>query len=159
MSVFKYTAQSKEQMEINRSGLLFQGYYHLHILKAEEHVSRSGNNMVRLTLSAQKNKFSTGGKWITDYLINNEKFGHKIYDLYKSMGHEDLYFKEEIDLDFITGKWAFGEVGVKPAKGEYGPSNCILKYCSGSELNIKEENLVPIASVKKDEEFDDEIPF
>jgi hypothetical protein len=156
MTTFKYTAQSQEERDNSRFNILPQGNYYFEILSADLHTSKaSGKQMVKLTLAVKQDKYSDNYNQVFDYLSDG-KFGYKIADLYKSIGHEDMYFREELNMEFVKGKSGYLKLGIRPANGQYGPSNTVLDYITKSNANVKEENLVPISS---DEDFDDAIPF
>lgn len=149
--------QPKTQAELDAMGLLKPGIYPFSVINAKDKTSKSGNDMIELTIEAYDNE----GKsvHIFDYLL--EAMPQKLYAFCSSTGMEHHYHKGSLTSHDCIGKSAYIEVEIQKGKenphgGTYPDKNNVKKYItkpvSGSVPDIyKIDNKAP--------DFDDDIPF
>lgn len=135
----KFTPKSDQ--EIQNMGLLAEGLYDFHVIKAEELTSKAGNEMVKLTLQISDNSVRKGQ--IFDYLI--EQFASKLKQFANATGLETHY-----DLGEITSTECLNRHGkvhivieqgkANPNGGFYQNKNSVKEYLKSSpEVNSKSE--------------------
>jgi len=99
------------------------GVYPAIIIKAEEKVSKQGNDMIDIVWELE-NKL-----WIFDHLVFTPKTGFKVDTFLKSIGKAPTKGEDvEIVADELVGCRAFIELGIEPANGPYDERNRIDHY-------------------------------
>lgn len=100
----KYTPLSEEELNSQYS-ILTPGYGNFTILDAEDTVSQSGNDMIKVQLKVWDKDGKCG--CVFDYFTSSEKMQWKIKHFLESLGKGDEYGKGEIkceDLEGLSGK-------------------------------------------------------
>ena len=144
-----FTPKSEE--EIQSANLLQPGIYNFLVSKAEDTTSKSGNEMIKLTLTVWDNN---GHEHIVfDYLL--EAIAYKVRHFSDATSLLDKYLSGCLNAEDCLGKSGHVSIIIQDgaAKGDgtnYPNRNAVKDY-------IKKENS-PVVS--NSEEFkDDEIPF
>jgi hypothetical protein len=134
--------------ELKSSFLLMEGKYDFEVMSANSKISKSGNDMIELTLKL----FGYDGKTHTifDYLLSTESTLFKLYSFCEATEILDKYNSGDLvahDCISLCGK---AEIGIRrgvisPQGDEYPPKNIVKKY-------VKSEK-------QKDNEADEDLPF
>lgn len=147
----------------NQKSFLFEpGDYTFEIIGADDHISKAGNESIKLRLSIFDH---TGTEhYIFDYLSPNSMY--KLHQFCKSVGLIEQYKKGELSTIFCLGKSGKARIGLEKGKPKndgsdtfYDDRMVIKKYIeSDSKVvneNVKTKNLdlLPI-SIQ-----DDDLPF
>lgn len=130
------------------SMLLPKGIYNFHVSNAEDTTSKSGNEMIKLTLKV----FDTKGKAHTvwDYLIDLESQWYKSKHFLQTCGMT----YEKVDLKSVNCLGKSGKVIIdiqKDKDGKYPDKNVVRDYAKPDHLVEK--------SLSSEAFTDDEIPF
>lgn len=140
--------------EINMMNLLPEGIYSFQVIKAEEKISKSNNEMIVITLKV----WDKDGRerLLTDYLLDS--FAKKIKHFVKVTGLENKYELGSITAEDCLNK--IGDVHViiqkgnpKPEGGFYSDKNSVNDYIA--KINQNQSTLQPI----KNDFIDDDLPF
>jgi len=156
----KFTPKKEE--ELKKSNLLEKGVYDFEILKAEDTISKAGNEMIKLLLKV----FAKDGSSIlvNDYLLESVEF--KIKHCCEAIGASEKYATGDMVADdFISGT---GQMMIKIDKGKlkddgsgdyYPDRNSVADYLPTltSEQKKTLERNHGIKRVK--DALDDEVPF
>ena len=143
----RFTPKTEE--EIETMGLLPEGQYAFEVFEAQEKTSRAGSDMIVLELRI----YDQVGKphFIIDYLL--EALHYKLWHFCQVAELEMKYQEGNLTAELCMGKKGFVDIIVqKDETGKYRTKNSVKDYITKPEL-------IPAASVKKDEFFDDQIPF
>lgn len=119
----------KSEEELNP--LLTPGDYDAEVAKAENAVSKKGNEMIKISLRV----FDRGGGTIilTDYLL--ESMAKKLKHFCDSAGLMDLYERGELDAEACQGASVVVRLKVKHDEtGTYPPQNAVDDYVTPSSL-------------------------
>ena len=129
--------------------------YPAKVIKATDKVSKSGNEMIEITLSI----FADDGtsRFVTDYLM--AAMMHKLFHFAEATGLMDAYGAGTICAGDCEGREVFVKLGIDPAKGEFAAKNVVKDYISPkSEARHEAVNMPPSPPADKDLAKDD-IPF
>ncbi len=108
----------------NRPDCVTPGQYPATIIKAEEKLSKQGNDMIALTWELNGNKL-----WVFDHIVFLPTSAWKVDTFLKAIGHAPEKGKEvEIKADELVGCKAILELEVEPAAGTYPAKNKVAKY-------------------------------
>lgn len=142
----------KTETEIQEMGLLAAGECSFEIMEAEDKISKSGNEMIVLTV--QVFEASGRSKYIDDYLL--DAIPHKVRHISEACGLLDKYEAGELHaIDFVS-KTGHCKVGIQKDKtGAYPDKNVIRDYVIPKNTNGSH---APAASTRSND-LDDEIPF
>lgn len=133
----------KTEKELQEEKLLAPGIYDFEIESAEDKVSKSGNDMIVVTLKVYGNNRHV---YVTDYLM--EKMAFKLRHACDACGILKAYESGELTSDLFCGKT--GKVKLKMEEaGEYPAKNIVVDYVK------HDTNAKLAAEVLKD----DSIPF
>lgn len=157
----KFKAKSEE--EITRESLFEKGVYSFEVIKAENKVSKSGNDMIKVQLLVFSNN-SESTKTVYDYLM--EAMAFKLRHFCKATGLIEKYEQETLDAEDCEGKTGKCYLGIEEDKtGEYLPRNSVKDYVVDTGANTKEifspesiEANRPLKA-KKDDLENNDIPF
>jgi hypothetical protein len=111
------------------------------VTKAVDKVSKSGNEMIEITLSV----FADDGtsRFVTDYLM--AAMMHKLFHFAEATGLMDAYSEGTICASDCEGREVFVKLGIDPAKGEFAAKNVVKDYISPkSEARHEAAKLPPI---------------
>jgi hypothetical protein len=156
----KFKPRTKE--EIDSMNLIKAGVYSFRVANAAEQTSKSGNEMLKLTLEV----FDEQGAphTVFDYLL--EAMPQKLYSFCHATNMTQQYQMGQMrDIDCID-KCAYVEITVEkgqpnPQGGVYADKNQVKCYLSSNDKKAKVSASVSsaVAAGKPDNGFDDEIPF
>lgn len=142
----------KSEKEIAEMGLWPAGVYGFEILEAEETTSKSGNDMIRLSVRL----FDDHGNYtnVYDYLL--EQMAAKLRHCAEVCGVLTDYENGELSAVSLIGKTGRCKLIVQKDKaGQYPDRNAIADYVRAKDTNGG--STVPPKARKAD--LDDEIPF
>lgn len=148
----------KTEKEIAEEKLLPEGEYPYQISGALEKTSKSGNDMIELTVRV----FKPDGSFVlvTDYLL--ESLAYKLRHAAVSCGLEKIYDAGTLKADDFIGKQGMLKLGIQKDKnGQYPDRNSVKDYIVPKEGDAKV--VIPKDSLSKmidgDDGLEDEIPF
>ena len=110
------------------------------VVKAADKVSKSGNEMIEITLSI----FADDGtsRYVTDYLM--AAMMHKLFHFAEATGLMDAYSAGTICADDCLNREVFAKLGIDPAKGDFAAKNVVKDYISQkSEARHEAEKMPP----------------
>lgn len=139
----------KSEQELEASLLIPQGIYDFEVIKAEDTVSKSGNDMIKLQLKV----WDKEGKVhiLFDYLLEQMHF--KLRHFAEYTGMLDKYELGCFEASDCVHRCGQAEVIVQEAQGNFPTRNSVKDYVKVDKSAIKQE-------LKKVEEFfDDSLPF
>lgn len=142
----------KSEKEINEERLLPEGNYPFEISGAESKKSKSGNDMIEITIRVYK----PDGKFIlvTDYLM--EKMLYKLLHCCQACGLEGQYNQGLLEADMFIGKTGMLKLKVDP-EGQYPAKNSVKDYIKDAgKVVLPKDGLSKV--LDKDLE-EDSIPF
>ena len=146
------TRQQLEDEEKKRleESLLPKGTYDFEVFRAEEAVSKKGNDMIALGLRI----FAPDGSvpFVNDWLL--EAMAYKLRHFCETTGLLAKY--DDGSLCAEDCKHAAGKVqlDIEKAKNNYGPKNVVKDYGAGPESDE-----MPSHKATKDPSEEDDIPF
>ncbi len=143
----RFEPMSDEQ--IVRMGLMEKGIYPFEVVSAENAVSKSNNEMIKLQLRVWDKE--GGERILYDYLLG--AFIKKIKHFSDITGLQDKYQNGNLDAEDCLGKSGNVLIGVQEDKtNTYPPKNSVIDYVAKQESINK-------AIVQEKDLFDDQIPF
>jgi len=144
----RLTPMSDEQLAV--MNLLPDGEYQFEVTNAEDTKSKSGNDMIKLTLTV----WDAEGRQHTvyDYLL--EAMPKKLKHFAKHLGLITKYESGELLADDCIGKCGTLDLIIQEDKsGKYPPRNSVADY-------VEKKDFVNHGSpVKEGDLFDDDLPF
>lgn len=146
----RYTPKSEK--EIAEERLLPEGEYPYQISGAIEKTSKSGNDMIELTVRV----FKPDGSFVlvTDYLL--ESLAYKLRHAAVACGLEKIYDAGTLTADNFIGKEGMLKLGIQKDKnGQYPDRNSVKDYIVPKDGEAKV--VIPKDSLTKI--LEDEIPF
>jgi hypothetical protein len=114
----------KTEDQLLEENLVPRGQYEAEVLSAENAVSKSNNEMIKLKLRVYMPDGGTRTVW--DYLLEAMPF--KLRHFCVAAGIEDKYNAGALDASDCQGAYVQADIDIRPAKGEYGPSNAVMDY-------------------------------
>ena len=153
-----FKPKSEKELQQDNERLLLPSRkepYPAKVIKATDKVSKSGNEMIEITLSI----FADDGtsRFVTDYLM--AAMMHKLFHFAEATGLMDAYGAGTICAGDCEGREVFVKLGIDPAKGEFAAKNVVKDYISPkSEARHEAVNMPPSPPADKDLAKDD-IPF
>lgn len=133
MGVFKYTAQTPQEIQEEQEKFLLQaGTCRWELLKSSPEVASTGNNMFKLKIRVT----DKNGKQaiLFDNLIDLKNMQWKTRHFLESAGFSEKYETEELDSDWIDGCGGLCEVVTK-FDSTYGKQSKIKDYLPPLKLN------------------------
>jgi len=106
--------------ESEESRLLDPGEYRFKIVKAEEAVSKSGNDMIKLTLAID-------GQLITEYLVYLDKMAWKVKAFCESVGMLESWNDGEILASQLTHREGMAKIDIEKRES-YDDRNRVAKW-------------------------------
>ncbi len=144
----RLTPMSDEQLAV--VNLIEKGKYQFEVTNAEDTQSKSGNDMIKLTLTVWDNE----GRQHTvfDYLL--EAFPKKLKHFAKHLGLITKYEAGELLADDCIGKCGTLDLTIQEDKlRKYPPRNSVADYIE------KKDFINHGSSVKEEDLFNDELIF
>lgn len=115
----------KTEEELNKSVLLQKGEYDFEVMKAEEALSKSGNDMIKLTLKVYGPNGETAH--VYDYLLVAMEF--KLKHFCDSVGLVAEYESGQLTADMCGGRAGRCKLAVETdASGKYDDKNVVKDY-------------------------------
>lgn len=147
----------KTEAEIQEANLLPAGTYDFKITKAEDAVSKSGNDMIVATIQVYRP--DGGFTLVTDYLL--ESMAYKLRHCCEECGIIHLYEAGTLMASDLEGREGRMQLKQDPAKGDFPAKNSVKDYGPGK--NAKAGAAAPsrqsaAAPPLADEELDT-VPF
>lgn len=147
----KITPKSEE--EIKAAYLLPEGEYPFEISGAEDSVSKSGNEMIKMTVRV----FKPDGNFnlVTDYLLPSMEY--KLRHACDACGLLDKYESGVLSAEDFVGKQGMLKLSVRKSE-QYGDQNQVKDYIPSKDGDKKP---LPKKDVKGTvaEDISDDIPF
>jgi hypothetical protein len=139
------------QQELEEAGLIPEGIYNFQVLDAEDQVSKSGNEMIKLKLGV----FVDGVmRVVFDYLLEALAFKLKHFTDVTGIPHK--YTDGSILAGDCIGKKGHVHIMIVPAKDGYAAKSGVKDYCQG----IAPSTLQPLAQpATASDGFDTDLPF
>lgn len=106
--------------ESEEKRLLEPGEYRFKIVKAEEAVSKSGNDMIKLTLAID-------GQLITEYLVYLDKMAWKVKAFCESVGMLESWDDGEILASRLTHREGMAKIDIEKRES-YDDRNRVAKW-------------------------------
>ena len=134
------------------------GDYDLMVYKAEETISKSGNEMLKLELHV----YARDGykRTVFDYILSSDSAQWKARHMMESIGLARRYDQGIIEPHEIEGKPGRCKIKVQPATGEWPAKNSIVDYLVPSQADAAAPRArQPAAAPTGADNLDDEIPF
>lgn len=145
----KFNPLSKQ--EIQELGVIPPGEYDYQVIEAENAVSKSGNEMIKLKLRIWMPNGSE--RVLMDYLM--EAMAFKLSNFCEYNGIYDLYQSGELTADDCLGK--SGKLFIRNDKSDqYGLQHKVANYLAPPASEIS--NKIPTKTAK-DDFIDDSLPF
>lgn len=127
--------------EDSNADLLAKGWYEATITKAEDTVSKKGNEMMLLHVRVDR---ETGPTFIKDYIVSSVSFHlSRLKRLCEAIGIS--YEAGEVKADQLVGQEVSISVKIEDGTGDFGDKNAITAYGKTGEAAAKAN--------------DDDIPF
>lgn len=149
----RFTPKTKEELEFEN--LLSKGEYDFEVSKAEDKVSKNGNEMIKVNL---KVFHGNGFQFVTDYLM--EAMAFKLRHFFETVGMIEAYNAGQIQSADLIGAAGKVQIDIEPA-GEYPAKNVVKDYGSKAKKTAEKESAKPAFIKEAQEEVNDdgEIPF
>jgi hypothetical protein len=159
--MFKYTPKS--DAELSSAKLIPDGIYNFEVMSAVHHISKTGNESIKLYLKIWDNDGKE--RFIYDYLSDSVSFHFKLKHFCMGTGLKGKYdantFNEN-DCQCMTGKLKIGKYKDRNDNGT--EKNTVLDYLYTNEANENYAGTVPKFSMKPNmngshTDLNDPIPF
>jgi len=146
----------KTQEEIDFENLLPKGEYDFEVVKAEDAVSKKGNEMIKVNLKVFHGE---GFQFVTDYLM--EAMAYKLRHFFETVGMIDAYNAGSVQSADLVGACGKVRIDIEPASGEYAAKNTVKDYGSKAAKKTEKDAAKPtfIKEAEDDLEGKEDIPF
>lgn len=153
----KFTPKSEE--EIASMGLMEAGLYKFTVLDAEDQVSKTGNEMIKLTLRVHGDGAM---HTVFDYLL--EKMAFKLRHFCEHSGLLKKYEAGDLAADDCLDKTGVCEIIVQPGQEKYDGSkypdkNAVKDYCANHHANQSKDAVPPTTGHPAFDDDLNDIPF
>jgi hypothetical protein len=125
----RYTPKTAEQIEAEErqrelENLLPKGTYDFEVFRAEDKISKSGNEMIALGLKV----FADDGKtpFVNDFLL--ERMAFKLLHFCEVTGLTEKYESGNLTASDCVGCSGRVQIDIEPAKGAYAAKNSVRDY-------------------------------
>jgi hypothetical protein len=147
----------KSQEEIDLEGLLAKGVYDFEVLKAEDKLSKKGNEMIHVKLKV----FSGDGyQFVDDYLM--EAMSYKLRHFCEEAKLIDKYESGELVANDCIGRCGKVKLDIEPG-GDFPAKNIVKDYGEKKKADVAAKgplmNARPKAPVDDDSDPENRIPF
>lgn len=134
--------------DINKMKLIFhEGIYMVEVLRQEEKISKSGNEMIEIMVKVHGDDGKT--EIIYDWLLS-----YKLKSFCEAANLKEEYAKGEVPGSLVIGRMVPAFITIEKATGSFQTERNVIKYY------VSEDKLPPkVARVVADEPFNDEVPF
>lgn len=125
----QFTPKTGKELQQENERLLLPARkepYPATVTKAVDKVSKSGNEMIEITLSVYSDDGSH--RVVTDYLM--AAMMHKLFHFAEATGLMDAYSEGTIRAADCEGREVFVKIGIDPAKGDFAAKNVAKDYFS-----------------------------
>lgn len=122
----------KSEHEIEAENLLPKGRYDFEVVKAEDAVSKKGNEMIKVCLKVFAPNGGTPFVW--DYLL--EAFLGKLLNFCSATGLMEAYNNGDLQADMLFGRCGKVDIDTEPASGNYKAKNVVVDYVRGDDVNV-----------------------
>lgn len=144
----------KSQEEIDLEGLLEKGVYDFEVLKAEDKVSKKGNEMIHVKL---KVFHEDGFQFVDDWLM--EAMSYKLRHFCETANLLDRYESGELAAEDCIGRSGRVKIDIEPA-GEYPAKNVVKDYGEAKKVTAADKGPLMNAGPKIPADDDgSEIPY
>jgi hypothetical protein len=149
----KFAPRTAEELALD--GLFPAGKYPFEVIKSEDSVSKSGNEMVKLTLKVygEGNRVTT----IYEYLLASNQ--QRLNQFCVFTGLKAKYEAGELEAGDCEGRQGWVCIEIQKAKDGWGPKNVVNYYCPKPEGTVAGAPAARIAVNAAALASDDEIPF
>jgi len=149
----KFAPKSAEELALD--GLFPAGKYPFEVIKSEDKVSKSGNEMLALSLKVygERDRVTT----VFEYLMASNQ--HRLNQFCTFTGLQAKYEAGELEAADCEGRQGWVCIKVQPAKDGYDPKNVVNYYCPKPEGTVAGAPAARLAAAPKDLDSDQEIPF
>lgn len=153
----RFTPQTKE--ELDSMNLMKAGVYSFRVANAQEQTSKSGNDMLKLTLEVFNDLGGTHS--VFDYLL--QAMPQKLYAFCYAVNLTAQYGAGMLTAQDCIGKCAYVDIVVKkgndnPQGGTYPDRNEVKTYMSMAPATKAKPN-VATPGYDPNKPFDDDLPF
>lgn len=143
----------KTEKEIYEANLLPNGWYPFTIGKAEEKLSKKGNEMIELNVKVYKE--DSGFIFVRDFLMNTEFGAFKLRHCAEACDLLEDYNAGKLNADDLESREGWAKIGVEKSKDEQFPDkNKIIDYAKEKPVKKGED-----AKDKGGDAPEDDIPF
>lgn len=156
----RFTPKSEKEMQEER--LLAKGEYDAEIVDAEDAVSKSGNEMIKVKLRVMNGSQNV---LIDDYLLAIDSMLYKILHCCECCGLSEAYASGELEAHQLKGKNVRVKVKIDEGKGDFPSKNAIADYIPERKQNAGAGKLmtdgVPASKTRaaKQASDDADVPF
>ena len=149
----KFAPKSSEELALD--GLFPAGKYPFEVIKSEDAVSKSGNEMVKLSLKVygQGERVTT----VFEYLMASNQ--QRLSQFCTFTGLAAKYEAGELEASDCEGRQGWVCIKIQPAKDGYDPRNVVNYYCPKPEGTVAGAPAARLAAKPNDLEELDSIPF
>lgn len=149
----KFAPKSAEELALD--GLFPAGKYPFEVIKSEDAVSKSGNEMVKLSLKVygQGERVTT----VFEYLMASNQ--QRLSQFCTFTGLAAKYEAGELEASDCEGRQGWVCIKVQPAKDGYDPRNVVNYYCPKPEATMAGAPAARLLAKANDLDSDQEIPF
>ena len=149
----KFAPKSPEELALD--GLFPAGKYPFEVIKSEDAVSKSGNEMVKLSLKVygQGERVTT----VFEYLMASNQ--QRLSQFCTFTGLAAKYEAGELEASDCEGRQGWVCIKIQPAKDGYDPRNVVNYYCPKPEGTVAGAPAARLAAKPNDLEELDSIPF
>ena len=149
----KFAPKSSEELALD--GLFPAGKYPFEVIKSEDAVSKSGNEMVKLSLKVygQGERVTT----VFEYLMASNQ--QRLSQFCTFTGLAAKYEAGELEASDCEGRQGWVCVKIQPAKDGYDPRNVVNYYCPKPEGTVAGAPAGRLAATPSGLDDDQEIPF
>ena len=148
----RFTPKSKEELEFEN--LLPKGEYDFEVVKAEDAVSKKGNEMIKLNLKVFN---GDGFQFVTDYLM--EAMAFKLRHFFETVGMIASYEAGTVDAADLVGCAGKVRIDIEPASGDYASKNVVKDYVSKAKKDAGKSSFVSQAQEDDEADNNQQIPF
>jgi hypothetical protein len=149
----KFAPKSSEELALD--GLFPAGKYPFEVIKSEDAVSKSGNEMVKLSLKVygQGERVTT----VFEYLMASNQ--QRLSQFCTFTGLAAKYEAGELEASDCEGRQGWVCIKIQPAKDGYDPRNVVNYYCPKPEGTVAGAPAGRLAATPSGLDDDQEIPF
>lgn len=146
----------KTQEELDFENLLPKGEYDFEVVKAEDAVSKKGNEMIKVNLKVFHGE---GFQFVTDYLM--EAMAYKLRHFFETIGMIDAYNAGSVQAADLVGACGKVRIDIEPASGEYAAKNTVKDYGSKAAKKAEKDAAKPdfIKKAEEESEEGEDLPF